>query len=100
VVDVDDPQHPLLKSNLRVDVFVVTSSANQVLRIENGPFYQGLSQQRVFAIEGDLAKAREVTFGASNFDYVEIKSGLHPGDEVIISNMEDYRHHQELKLKE
>jgi HlyD family secretion protein len=100
VVDVDDPQHPMLKSNLRVDVYVVTSSASQVLRIENGPFYQGLNQQKVFAIEGDLAKAREVTFGASNFDYVEIEAGLHPGDEVIISNMEDYQQHQELKLKE
>lgn len=99
VVDVDDPQHPLLKSNLRVDVFVVTSSARQVARITNGPFYRGLSLQKVFVVEGDLAIAREVTFGASNFDYVEIKTGLRPGDEVIISNMEDYQQHRELKLR-
>jgi HlyD family secretion protein len=100
VVEVDDPQHPLLKSNLRVDVFVVTSSASQVMRVENGPFYQGLTRQKVFIIEGSLACAREVTFGMSNFDYVEIKAGLQPGDNMIISDMEDYQQQQEIKLKE
>jgi HlyD family secretion protein len=100
VVDVHDPQHALLKSNLRVDVFVITSSAEQVMRVENGPFYRGFTQQTVFVVEDALACAHEVTFGVSNIDYVEVEAGLRPGDEVIISNMEEYENIRELKLKE
>jgi HlyD family secretion protein len=99
VVELDDPQNPLLKSNLRVDVFVITSSVRQVMRVRNGPFYQGGSYQKVFVVEGDTAIAREVTIGATNFDYIEIKEGLAPGEELIISNMEDYLHHAEIRLE-
>ncbi len=37
--------------------------------------------------------------GLSNFEFYEITSGLNEGDEVIISDMSDYRNEKEVKLR-
>lgn len=86
----DDDHHPALRSNLRADVFVVTKAHHQVLRVKNGPFYQGGQEQKVFVVRGNQAEQRTVHFGDSNFDYVQVRSGLQPGDEIIISDMKEH----------
>ena len=37
---------------------------------------------------GELTR-RKVTLGDANYDYVEVKSGLQPGEKVVISSMTD-----------
>ncbi len=99
MVQLDQPSHELLRSNLRVEVFVVTSFVDQVVRVENGPFYNGSMDQKVFVVEGSKAVRRNVELGVSNFDFVEIKTGIQAGEEVVISNMEDYDHHTEIQIQ-
>jgi HlyD family secretion protein len=41
-----------------------------------------------------------VRFGESNFEYFEVLDGIHPGEEVIISDMDDKMHLQKIKVKE
>lgn len=98
-VTLQEKAHPLLRSNLRVDVFVVTSFVDKVVRVKNGPFYNGTHDQPVFVIKGDKAVRRHVQIGASNFDFVELKNEVEPGEEVIISDMSEYKHMEELTLK-
>ncbi|MBC6606914.1 efflux RND transporter periplasmic adaptor subunit [Hymenobacter sp. BT188] len=95
----DDDHHPLLRSNLRVDVYVVTKAHKKVLRVKNGPFYQGGTEQAVFVVRGDKAERRTVTFGDSNFDFVQITNGLQPGDEIILTDMKDHAETRELTIK-
>ena len=78
--------HPALRANLRADVFVITRAHRGVLRLHNGPFYQGGQEQPVFVLAGGRAVRRVVHFGDSNPDYVQVVSGLAKGDEVIISD--------------
>jgi HlyD family secretion protein len=95
----DEDHHPALRSNLRVDVYVVTKAHKGVLRVKNGPFYQGGNEQAVFVVEGDKAIRRTVRFGDSNFDFVQITDGLRPGDEIILTDTKDFIDTPELTIK-
>ena len=95
----NEDHHPALRSNLRVDVFVVTKAHKGVLRVKNGPFYQGGKEQEVFVVQGDKAERRTVRFGDSNFDFVQITSGLRPGDQIILSDTKDFIDTPELTIK-
>ena len=47
----------------------------------------------------DLQKAGLVRYiGVSNFDWVELQGDIDAGDEVVISNMDDYRHMEEVSI--
>ena len=81
-----------LRPNQKVDVFLVTATRNGVLRLANGPAFNGSNLQDVFVLKNGVAERRSVKTGLSNFDYVEILSGLKAGDEVITSDMSDYKH--------
>ena len=99
IVELDDKTNKSLRSNLRVDVFVITSSKTGIIRVENGPYINGSGRQEVFVVEGDNAYRRTVVVGDTNFDWAEIESGLEPGEEVIITNMEDHIHQTKIKIK-
>jgi HlyD family secretion protein len=80
-----------LRPNQKVDVFLVTATRNGVLRIANGPAFNGSNLQDVFVLKNGIAERRLIKTGLSNFDYVEILSGLKEGDEVITSDMGDFK---------
>lgn len=43
-------------------------------------------EPHVFVVEGDLAKAHKVRLGNSTEDLVEIRSGISPGDRVVVDD--------------
>jgi len=96
----DQPHHPALRANLRADVFVVTRAHHGVLRVKNGPFYQGGKEQPVFVVMGGRAVRRTVRFGDSNFDFVQILGGLRAGEEVVVSEMKNHLDTPELKIND
>lgn len=97
-VKLDEKNHSLLRPNLKVDLFVVTSFSKNVVLVKNGPFYRGGSKQEVFVENGDKLIRKIVEFGESNFDFVEIVSGLSDGDEVVVSDMSEFERYEELTL--
>ncbi len=100
LVELDNKADKSLRPQLRADVFVVTASKPNVLRVKNGPFYDGLMEHTAFVVEGDKAVRREVTLGVSNFDYVELQGDIKPGDEVIISDMKSYLNMSEVSISD
>lgn len=88
-----------LRPNMKVDVYVVTSSSTNTLRIANGPAFTGKRKQFVYVVEGDVAIRREVEIGLSNVDYVEIKKGLVAGEKVILTDMNQYEHLEKITLE-
>jgi len=94
----DNPHHPALRANLRADVFVVTRAHHGVLRVKNGPFYQGGREQPVFVVRAGRAVRRTVRFGDSNFDYVQVLGGLRAGEQVVVSDMKDHLDTPELTV--
>jgi HlyD family secretion protein len=98
-VQLDERNNKQLRPNMKVDVYLVTAAHSQVMRIANGPAFKGVGAQDVFVVNGDKAERRTVHFGLSNFDFVEIKDGLKPGDVVISSDMSEYKNAKELIIK-
>jgi HlyD family secretion protein len=99
LVSLKDKASPLLRSNLRIDVLIVTEHKEKVLRIKKGPFVSSEGQHDVFVIRGDTAVRTPVRIGISSFDHYEVLEGLIDGDEVIISDMADYMHLKETRIK-
>lgn len=96
-VALEEPAHPKLRNNLRVDVLVVTGHRADALRLPRGSFAGGAMSQ-VFVVEGARAVRRPVRFGLVGYERVEVVDGLQAGQEVILSDMSDYLHLDALEI--
>lgn len=99
-VQLDDDNNQILRSGLKTDVFVINAIKDNVIRIANGSYYMGSGEYEMFVVE-DSSKLikRKVMLGESNFEYVEVLSGLEEGEKVVVSDMKQYRNNNTLKLK-
>ena len=85
---------------MKTDVYVMNAVKEDVMRIANGSFYVGRGEYELFVCDSDseLVK-RKVQLGDSNFEYVEVLSGLKLGDRIVVSDMNSYKNKNKLKLK-
>jgi HlyD family secretion protein len=98
-ISLEDKSNAQLRSNLRVDALIGAERKDGVLRIRKGPAVSGEGARDIFVIRGDVALKTAAKFGAAGEDHYEVLQGLLEGDEVIISDMTDYLHLKEVKLK-
>lgn len=94
----DQKDAKVLRPNQKVDVFLVTATRPKVMRVANGPAFNGAGKQDIFVLRNGVAERRTVETGLSNFDYIEIKSGLKPGDDVITTDMSAYKNYQAIPI--
>lgn len=100
IVQLEENNHPRLRSGLRTDVYIFSAIKDDVMRIANGSFYVGPGDYELFVMSGDQLLKRKVMLGESNFERVEVISGLHEGDEVIVSDMTNYINKSKIKIHE
>ena len=98
-VQLEEDSHRRLRSGLKTDVYVMNAVKDDVMRIANASYYVGKGEYELFVINGDQLLKRKVQLGDSNYEYVEVVSGLQPGDEVIVSDMSGYKDKNKLKIK-
>jgi HlyD family secretion protein len=84
---------------MKVDVYLVTNEKSNVMMVPNGAAFKGAGVQEIFVVKDGKAVRRTVHTGLSNFDYIEIKDGVTPGDVVITSDMSNYKNAKEITLK-
>jgi HlyD family secretion protein len=92
------PSHPALRPSLRTDVLVITERKPRALRVKRGPFADNAARQ-AFVVRGDRAVRVPIEVGLSGVDDVELLSGAAEGDEIIISDMKDYLHLSEVRIR-
>ena len=99
-VQLKEDNHRRLRSGLKTDVYVMNAVKEDVMRVANGSFYVGRGEYELFVCNSDneLVK-RKIQLGDSNFEYVEVLSGLQPGDRVVVSDMSAYKNKNKLKIK-
>jgi HlyD family secretion protein len=97
-VQLAERNNALLRPNLKVDVFLVTSSRKNIMRVANGPAFKGAADQDIFILANGKAQRRSVQIGMSNFDFVEIKNNVKPGEVIITSDMSDYINSKEITV--
>lgn len=100
IVQLNEDNNKRLRSGLKTDVYVMNAVKEGVLRLANASYYVGRGEYELFVLEGeDEIVKRKVQLGDSNFEYVEVISGLKPGDKVVVSDMSNYKNKNKLKLK-
>jgi HlyD family secretion protein len=94
----DERNNKLFRPNMKVEIFLVTASSDNVLRVANGPAFKGSSVQDIFVMDNDKAERRTVHIGMTNFDYVEIKDNVKPGEVIITSDMSRFINSKEITI--
>ena len=98
-VQLNEDNNRRLRSGLKTDVYVINAVKEDVMRIANASYYVGRGEYELFVRNSDkeIVK-RKVQLGDSNFEFVEVASGLQPGDQVVVSDMSNYKNKNKLKL--
>lgn len=99
-VQLEEDNHKRLRSGLKTDVYVMNAVKDDVLRIVNSSYYVGKGEYELFVVNGNQLLKRKVQLGDSNFEYVEVVSGLQEGEQVIVSDMNAYKDKNKLKIED
>lgn len=92
IVQLNEDNNKRLRSGLKTDVYVMNAVKEGVLRLANASYYVGRGEYELFVQDSkDEIVKRKVQLGDSNFEYVEVVSGLKPGDKVVVSDMSSYK---------
>lgn len=96
----DNDSDERLRSGVRAEINVLYDIKEGVVRMPNGSYYHGPGQYILFVDNGEGAlERREVMLGDGNFDYVEVQSGLRPGEKVVKNDLSEYNNRKKINLK-
>ncbi|MFR0678370.1 efflux RND transporter periplasmic adaptor subunit [Dysgonomonas mossii] len=97
-VMLNDSGNSRLRSGLKTDVYVTHGIQDDVLRIPNSTYYIGAGEYELWVVRNGEAEKKKIKLGESSFEYVEVISGLEKGEQVVISDMNQYKNKQKLKI--
>jgi|CXWL01.1.fsa_nt_gi HlyD family secretion protein len=80
------PPPPGLKQGQRVSCRLLLDRRIDVVKVERGPFVESGGGQVAYVLDGDVARKRRIELGALSVREVEVRSGLLPGDVLILSD--------------
>lgn len=80
-----DKQPPGLRQSQRMSARVLLDTRKNVLKLERGPFVEQSGGRYAYVMDGSSAIRRPVELGVTSLGEVEVRSGLQPGDRVVVS---------------
>ncbi len=92
IVHLDQPNHPALRHQLRVETNIIIAQKEQTLVVDMGTAINGQGRQDVFVIQDGQAVKRQLEFGAGNGKMVEVVGGAKVGSKIIISDVNKFKH--------
>lgn len=99
-VHLSQGNHPKLLPNQKVELSVIISRKDSVLRIRTGAAFERGDRQQVFVVDMDRAVRRELVTGIKGHEFIEIVSGAEESEQIIVSDMSRYRHLDEIEIKD
>ncbi|MCI0748617.1 MAG: efflux RND transporter periplasmic adaptor subunit [Verrucomicrobia subdivision 3 bacterium] len=84
VVEADVPQRGILRPGLFVRAEIVTSAHDAGITIPPAALVTFAGLEKVFVVVDGKAAERNVVTGRANSEWIEIKSGVKPGDLVVL----------------
>ncbi len=89
-VALDSAAAPGLRPGMTARVGVIYDERPDVLRIPMGAYYEGPGEYELFVREGDEIRKRKLLLGDSDTHWVEVRSGIEEGEEVVVSDCSRY----------
>lgn len=100
LVTLAEPNHPMLRNKLRVEVNIVTEQKSNTLLADAGPAFNGRGPQDIFVVRDGVARKTTLNIGASDGKSVEILSGARAGERLIISDTSRYKDRDSVRVAE
>ena len=97
-VYLEQSNHWRLRPNMTLSLQVVLDHADSVMRVKYGPSLQRSSDFDIYRVEGDIAVKRRIQTGLMGDNYLEIRSGVEPGDQLIISDVTLFRNRDKVEI--
>ena len=88
-----------LRSGLKVELYLQTAKKHDVVRIGHAAFYKKPGNYNLWVREGDYLRKREVVLGEASYQYIEVARGLKEGEQVVLTDLPQYKNETELKLR-
>ena len=79
-----------LRQSQRMSVRVLLDTRRNVMKVERGPFVEQ-GNGVAYVMDGRTAVRRPVELGVSSLGEVEIKSGVQPGDRIVVSGSDLFK---------
>jgi len=98
-VFLDQSNYSKLRPNMDIELLVVESKKDSVLRVKKGPAFGKSNLHELYVKISDKALLKQIKTGLSGNDYFEIEAGVELGDELIISDISSLRKLKEVDLK-
>jgi len=95
----DQSNYSKLRPNMSIDLLVIESKKDSVLRIKKGSAFGNSTIHNIYLKNAEKAYLKEIKTGLDGNDFYEIEDGANAGDELIISNFPSLRKLQEVDLK-
>jgi HlyD family secretion protein len=80
-----------LRQNQRVSVRILMDRRDDVLKVERGGFYEAGGGATAYVVKDGVAERRPIKTGAVSVREVEILDGLAAGDQLVISDTQDFK---------
>jgi HlyD family secretion protein len=80
-----------LRQNQRVSVRILMDRRDGVLKIERGGFYEAGGGATAYVVLDGVAERRPIKTGAVSVREIEILEGLAAGDQVVISDTDEFK---------
>jgi HlyD family secretion protein len=99
LIRIDSGDISTLRPAQQVEIRVVISGKNGVIRLPNGTYYKDRGYKEMYVVKGKKAHRTKILLGDSNFDYVEVLEGLQVGEKVILSDIGEKYTREEIRVK-
>lgn len=88
-----------LRQNQRLQARILLAEYGDVLMVQRGQFLDSGAGRVAYVVnENGIAERRPIETGARSLGAVQILSGLEPGEQIIISNLDSFRSADSVRL--
>jgi len=99
-VFLEQSNHPKLIPNMNIELQVIVSQRDSVLRMKKELIAGRGNKHDVFVVQNGKAIRKKITTGLVGLEFVEIISGLQEGDQLIVSDLSTLRRKKEIEIPE
>lgn len=93
-----DQDAKALRQNQRVSARIVFDERKDVLKVARGDFVASGGGRSAYKLQGDVAVRMPIELGALSVQWVEIVSGAKEGDELVTSNLTEFKDAARVRL--
>jgi HlyD family secretion protein len=98
LIGIDKGDITNLRPAQQLEIRVVISYKDNVLRLQNGTYYKDRGYKEMYVINDNKAFRRKILFGDANFDWVEVLDGLKAGEKVILTDIGEKYAREEIRV--